>query len=128
MGGAILHGIRAQLSRPSEGLVSNLNLTVFILAAEIRPAAQVMKLIRERTVNLQRQLGEGEQQPLGRVEELEGKLREMEETVRELVQAGRTQKEREKEMEVLRGESYVSFLLFCGRTGGSSLRWCWVSW
>ncbi|KAI5816043.1 hypothetical protein BZA77DRAFT_314228 [Pyronema omphalodes] len=103
IGGAILHAIRSQLSRPSEGLVSNLNLTVFILAAEIRPASQVMKLIRERTLNLQRQVGEGEQQPMGRVEELEMKLREMGETVKELVQASRTQKEREKEIEVLRG-------------------------
>jgi len=50
----LLHTIRGQLSRPSEGLVSNYNLTIFLLAAEIRPLGQLMKLFQARTLHLQR--------------------------------------------------------------------------
>lgn len=50
----LLHALRAQLTRPSEGLVSNYNLTIFLLAAEIRPLAHALKLVRERTLHLQR--------------------------------------------------------------------------
>ena len=55
MAGAwLLHAIRSQLSRPSEGLVSNYNLTVFLLAAEVRPASHLIKMIQGRTLYLQR--------------------------------------------------------------------------
>ncbi|KAL8420116.1 hypothetical protein RB594_003047 [Gaeumannomyces avenae] len=54
LGASILHGIRTQLSRPSEGLVSNYNLTVFLLAAEIRPVRHLMQLVEARTIHLQR--------------------------------------------------------------------------
>lgn len=54
VGAWLLHAIRSQLSRPSEGLVSNYNLTVFLLAAEIRPMSHLIKLIQERTLHLQR--------------------------------------------------------------------------
>lgn len=54
MGTVLLYTIRNQLSRPSEGLVSNYNLTIFLLAAEIRPAGQLMKLIQARTLYLHR--------------------------------------------------------------------------
>jgi hypothetical protein len=54
MGALLLHGIRAQLSRPSEGLVSNFNLSVFLLASEIRPLAHLVRLVRKRTLYLQR--------------------------------------------------------------------------
>ncbi|PHH70722.1 hypothetical protein CDD80_5778 [Ophiocordyceps camponoti-rufipedis] len=50
----LLHAIRAQLSRPSEGLVSNYNLTIFLLVAELRVFSHVLKLVRERTLHLQR--------------------------------------------------------------------------
>ncbi|KAL8370284.1 hypothetical protein RB595_000593 [Gaeumannomyces hyphopodioides] len=53
-GASILHGIRTQLSRPSEGLVSNYNLTVFLLAAEIQPVRHLMRLVEARTIHLQR--------------------------------------------------------------------------
>ncbi|KAK2935623.1 hypothetical protein FoTM2_003566 [Fusarium oxysporum f. sp. vasinfectum] len=36
LGAYLLHAIRSQLSRPSEGLVSNYNLTIFLLVAELR--------------------------------------------------------------------------------------------
>ncbi|KAK3692604.1 hypothetical protein B0T22DRAFT_19581 [Podospora appendiculata] len=51
-GAYLLHTIRDQLSRPSEGLVSNLNLTVFVLAAEIGPLSHLMKLVKARTLHL----------------------------------------------------------------------------
>ena len=54
-GGAwLLHHIRGQLTRPSEGLVSNYNLTVFLLAAELRPLSHLIKLVQARTLYLQR--------------------------------------------------------------------------
>lgn len=50
----LLHVIRGQLSRPSEGLVSDYNLTIFLLAAEIRPVRQLIRLFTNRTIHLQR--------------------------------------------------------------------------
>ncbi|KAL3469259.1 hypothetical protein BJX99DRAFT_265366 [Aspergillus californicus] len=54
MGTWILHTIRSKLSRPSEGLVSNYNLTIFLLAAEIRPFSHLLKMVQARTLHLQR--------------------------------------------------------------------------
>lgn len=54
IGAWLLHGIRGALSRPSEGLVSNYNLTIFLLAAEIRPFAHLLRMVQGRTVYLQR--------------------------------------------------------------------------
>ncbi|CAG8931770.1 unnamed protein product [Penicillium salamii] len=50
----LLHAIRGSLSRPSEGLVSNYNLTIFLLASEVRPIAHLLRLIQKRTLHLQR--------------------------------------------------------------------------
>lgn len=50
----VLHTIRAKLSRPSEGLVSNYNLTIFLLAAEIRPFKHLLRMVQTRTLHLQR--------------------------------------------------------------------------
>ncbi|KAI9700249.1 MAG: hypothetical protein M1836_002263 [Candelina mexicana] len=49
----LLHTIRFQLSRPSEGLVSDFNLTIFLLAAEIRPLSHLVKMTQKRTLYLQ---------------------------------------------------------------------------
>ncbi|KAL8711785.1 MAG: hypothetical protein Q9225_007067 [Loekoesia sp. 1 TL-2023] len=57
LGGWLLHTIRYQLSRPSEGLVSNYNLTVFLLASEIRPLSHLIKMVQARTLYLQRTVG-----------------------------------------------------------------------
>ena len=54
VGAWLLHAIRGQLSRPSEGLVSNYNLTIFLLAAEIRPLSHFIKMGQLRTLHLQR--------------------------------------------------------------------------
>ncbi|KAF2208354.1 hypothetical protein CERZMDRAFT_10337, partial [Cercospora zeae-maydis SCOH1-5] len=50
----LLHVIRAQLSGPSNGLVSDYNLSIFLLAAEIRPIRQVVRIVTSRTLYLQR--------------------------------------------------------------------------
>lgn len=54
IGAWLLHTIRGALSRPSEGLVSNYNLTIFLLAAEIRPFAHLLRMVQGRTLYLQR--------------------------------------------------------------------------
>lgn len=50
----LLHAIRGSLSRPSEGLISNYNLTIFLLASEIRPFAHLLRMVQARTLYLQR--------------------------------------------------------------------------
>ncbi|SPJ85334.1 uncharacterized protein FTOL_11115 [Fusarium torulosum] len=54
LGAYLLHAIRSQLSRPSEGLVSNYNLTIFLLVSELRVLSHMIKLVRSRTLHLQR--------------------------------------------------------------------------
>ena len=54
IGAWLLHHIRDQLSRPSEGLVSNYNLTIFLLASSVRPLSHLVKLVQARTFYLQR--------------------------------------------------------------------------
>ncbi|KUI59191.1 hypothetical protein VP1G_06449 [Cytospora mali] len=54
VGAYLLHAIRGQLSRPSEGLLTDFNITVFLLAAEIKPLSHALKLIQARTLHLQR--------------------------------------------------------------------------
>lgn len=57
LGGWLLHAIRSQLSRPSEGLVSNYNISLFLLASEVRPLSHLIKMIQARTLYLQRTAG-----------------------------------------------------------------------
>lgn len=85
----LLHVIRAQLSRPSTSLVSDYNLSIFLLAAEVRPVRQLVRLVANRTLHLQR-VATGLEDPysialrdqntvnslLDRVNELEARLAE----------------------------------------------------
>lgn len=52
VGAYLLHAIRSQLSRPSEGLLTDFNITVFLLAAELKPLSHALKLIQARTLHL----------------------------------------------------------------------------
>lgn len=91
-GAYILHSIRSQLSRPSEGLVSNYNLTIFLLASELRPMAHLVRLLRARTLHLQRvvnsnpydgskvKISEDTQNLIRRLEELETRILNVEST------------------------------------------------
>lgn len=78
----LLHAIRGQLSRPSEGLVSDYNLTIFILAAEIHPLSHLLKLVRARTLHLQRVVNanpyKGTSPTLSQVQDMARRLAELE--------------------------------------------------
>ncbi|KAK5654160.1 hypothetical protein OQA88_7591 [Cercophora sp. LCS_1] len=54
MAAFLLHWIRDLLSRPSEALISNYNLVIFVIAAEIVPLSHMIKLVQARTLHLQR--------------------------------------------------------------------------
>lgn len=56
LGAWLLHAIRSQLSRPSESLISDYNLTIFLLASEVRPFSHLIKLVQRRTLFLQRNI------------------------------------------------------------------------
>ncbi|OAL50928.1 hypothetical protein IQ07DRAFT_620771 [Pyrenochaeta sp. DS3sAY3a] len=53
LGALLLHTIRAQLTR-AEGIVSNFNLGIFFLGAEIRPFRHLIKMKKEKIWHLQR--------------------------------------------------------------------------
>lgn len=78
----LLHAIRGQLSRPSEGLVSDYNLTIFILAAEIHPLSHLLKLLRARTLHLQRVVSanpyKGTSPTLSQVQDMARRIAELE--------------------------------------------------
>lgn len=85
VGGAwLLHHIRGQLTRPSEGLVSNYNLTIFLLAAELRPLSHLVKLVQTRTLHLQRTVNTAaypstsSNMPTATVNDLQDRLAELE--------------------------------------------------
>ena len=56
LGAALLHYIRSALDRPANGLISNFNIGVFVLAAEIRPMRIAYKYLVSRSDKLQKQL------------------------------------------------------------------------
>lgn len=82
LGAYLLHTIRGQLTRPSEGLVSNYNLTIFLLASELRPMAHLVKLIQARTLHLQRVVSanpyDSTKGNVGEVQELTRRLEDLE--------------------------------------------------
>lgn len=49
----LLHSIRGQLSRRSEGLLSNYNLLIFVGAAELKPVAHFIKMLHNSTIRKQ---------------------------------------------------------------------------
>lgn len=98
VGGWLLHAIRSQLSRPSEGLVSNFNITIFVLAAELRPAAQVVKLLRSRTLHLHSIV---HHPPMTRMDALAVKLEELNAEVRELTLMATKAVDRESRLDAL---------------------------
>ncbi|KEY71879.1 hypothetical protein S7711_06020 [Stachybotrys chartarum IBT 7711] len=61
----LLHTIRSQLSRPSEGLVSNYNLTIFLLVSELRVVSHILKLVQSRTLHLQKVVHNIPFEPMG---------------------------------------------------------------
>lgn len=94
LGAWLLHQIRAQLSRPSEGLVSNYNLTIFLLASELRPFSHLLKMIQARTLHLQRCVATNPHSPSGdgvspsTLHDLQTRLAELENHVAETTSNG----------------------------------------
>ncbi|GME38191.1 hypothetical protein GTA08_BOTSDO09265 [Neofusicoccum parvum] len=100
-GAYLLHAIRGSLSRPSEGLVSNYNLTIFLLAAEIRPASHLLRMLRARTLYLQRIVREQSdpesfKTDQSAVSDLGKRLGELESHMADVASASTTIKEKEK--------------------------------
>ena len=112
-GGWLLHIIRSSLSRPSEGLVSNFNLTIFVLAAELRPAAQVVKLLRGRNEYLQSLV---HHPPVSKMETLASKVEELHAEVRELSALTARAIEREADLDALNREFTYPILLVWTQT------------
>lgn len=80
LGAYLLHAIRAQLSLPSEGLLTDFNITVFLLAAELRPISHTLKLLQARTLHLQRivQATPVEPSMMAKFEEMYNRLAQLE--------------------------------------------------
>ncbi|OJD31564.1 uncharacterized protein BKCO1_4600038 [Diplodia corticola] len=99
-GAYLLHAIRASLSRPSEGLVSNYNLTIFLLAAEVRPASHLLRMLRARTMYLQRVVREQAEPDLkpdeSVVSDLGRRLSELESHMADVASANAAIKQKEK--------------------------------
>ena len=100
IGGYMLHYIREFLSRPSEGLVSTFNISLFVMAAELRPAMKLMEMIKQRSLHLQKivhkDMLEGHiNNPSVDIEPLNHKIEQLEKVIEELrmsvarVQGGR---------------------------------------
>ncbi|KAF3198238.1 hypothetical protein TWF192_008998 [Orbilia oligospora] len=90
LGAWLLHAIRSQLSRPGESLLSTFNITVFVLGAEIRPSAHVIKMIRSRTKELQ---SVKYQPPPSKLTEMSLKVEELSLQVQTLMAAVNTEDE-----------------------------------
>lgn len=105
LGGWLLYAIRSQLSRPSGGLISNFNLNVFVLAAELRPCAEVVMLIRDRNAYLQ---SVAFRAPVSKVEVLEAKMEALQTEVRELSFLTTKAIERDADVDALNSESCVT--------------------
>ncbi|KAF1915405.1 hypothetical protein BDU57DRAFT_518363 [Ampelomyces quisqualis] len=55
LGAYLLHNIRSRFShRTQDDIVTDLNLTIYVMGAEIRPISRLMKMVNERTLYLQR--------------------------------------------------------------------------
>lgn len=85
LGAYILHMLRTQVSQLGDELVSNLNLTLFVLCAEIRPLRHLMKMAQARTLYLQRVVREdpyaAEKIDSTLIQGLSGRLNELESTI-----------------------------------------------
>lgn len=56
LGAALLNYVRSTMARPANGLITNFNITVFVLAAELRPLRIAFEYLTKRSSNLQEEL------------------------------------------------------------------------
>lgn len=104
----LLHGIRGSLSRPSEGLVSNYNLTIFLLAAEVRPFAYLLKLVQARTLHLQRIVASPHSNEVDSetIQDLTKRLEELEAHIAEAAAARLSPSKEQQQQPTSPGEAY----------------------
>ncbi|KAB8236007.1 hypothetical protein ETB97_010668 [Aspergillus alliaceus] len=112
----LLHTIRSKLSRPSEGLVSNYNLTIFLLASEIRPFAHLLKMVQARTLHLQRVVASSAESPKDRIDaskilDLSKRLEELEAHVAEKAAARLATESANQEQSQPQGQEYTQSLV-----------------
>ncbi|KAK9376890.1 uncharacterized protein V1513DRAFT_438456 [Lipomyces chichibuensis] len=82
LGGFLLHYLRGSLTSESAGgLVSNFNITLFVLTACVRGALILVELVKRRTLHL---TDVARAQPRSRVEELECQVQFLEDEIRRL--------------------------------------------
>ncbi|KAJ8102138.1 hypothetical protein POJ06DRAFT_220438 [Lipomyces tetrasporus] len=82
LGGFLLHYLRGSLTSESAGgLVSNFNITLFVLTACVRGALILAELVKRRTLHL---TDVARTQPRSRVEELECQVQFLEDEIRRL--------------------------------------------
>ncbi|RPA87361.1 hypothetical protein BJ508DRAFT_410869 [Ascobolus immersus RN42] len=96
-GGIFLSKLRDQLSRPSEGLISDFNITIFVLAAELRPLRHLIKHIRGKTINLQSNL----RFPPSRMEGMQEQIDNLQMEFRNLAALSEKISEREGDLDAL---------------------------
>jgi hypothetical protein len=81
LGAYLLHNIRSQFThRTRDGIVTDLNLILYVLGAEMRPITRLIRMVSERTLHLQ-QVVKAEpldQSRLGNAQELSQRLAELE--------------------------------------------------
>ena len=96
-GGIFLSKLRDQLSRPSGGLISDFNITIFVLAAEWRPLSYLIRHIRGKTINLQSNL----RFPPSRMEEMQEQIENLQMEFRNLAALSEKVAERDGDLDAL---------------------------
>lgn len=56
LGSVLLNYVRSSMARPANGLITNFNITVFVLAAELRPLKIAFTFLTDRSSSLQNEL------------------------------------------------------------------------
>lgn len=82
LGAWLLHTLRSQLTTRSESLISDYNLTIFLLASEVRPLSHLIKLVQRRTLFLQRTISVAAEHKT--VESLDPKVEDISKRLEEL--------------------------------------------
>lgn len=99
LGAGLLHYVRNTMARPANGLITNFNITVFVLAAELRPLKIAYKYLDSRSEELQEELVDVIP---GRYEDLLKKVRSLEDRLGE-VQSSSERNARTSSHEVANG-------------------------
>lgn len=115
----LLHVLRGQLSKPSTGLVSDYNISVFLLVAEIRPCRHLIRLVKRRTLHLQRTIVDSDEAYIGpsksriagltaRIDELEQRLVQQQQAEQETLNGHVAKKSHVDELSIEMKKRYES--------------------